>query len=134
MTVQIIAHKTSDGKVFEDEAQAEAHESRLIAMKELVPLLSCTDCPLVLSSFDVSDMVEYMVDNRAVFIRALQGQEASEEDEGTDLVEDEDGAPLPPEQQPATPLLDVLDMPVVVPPSESDALADSPRADDDTPF
>lgn len=121
MTEQVTAHKTSDGKLFEDEAQAEAHESRMIAMRVLVPLLN--SCPLTLSSFDVSDLVEYMVDHREAFVRALMGQDDGDaEDPDPDDDRDTlDTSTLDPEEPP--------------PVDEKATFPNVPRPDDDdVPF
>lgn len=143
MTSQIIAHKTSDGKIFEDEALADEHESRLIALREVTRLWGRAEMPLVLSSFDASDLTEYLVNHRDEFIRALQGQ---------DNVGDADDPPDPEDEdlnsdtdaeiearaieealaEAGTPVLDANNMPVVF--ERASLMDDGPRADDDTPF
>jgi hypothetical protein len=116
---QIVAFKTEDGQVFTDQAAAAEHETRLVALREVASLLRASE--VLRSSFDVSDLAEFMVTHRATFVAALEGQvvEPPEEDQMSsdddaaveaqlasleehhqELVEDEDGAPLPPDQQP----------------------------------
>lgn len=123
MTESVTAYKTSDGKLFEDPAQADEHEARIIAYRRVAALINSTQNPINMSSFGASDLTEYLVENRAEFISALSGepepvelsetpaeddaeieaQLASLQEHHVSLVEDEDGAPLPPELQPAPP-------------------------------
>ena len=86
---KIEAFKTTDGKIFEDEAEAEAHDTRLAAMVLVGELLDSPNCPIHMNSFDRSDLIEYMVLNTDRFVDALSGI-ATVEDTGEESIDLDD--------------------------------------------